>query len=193
MLEMDAFPSSGFPKTFMLDQSVWHILSYKNAQSLCSPSQWFQLSQFGFYDTTQHSSEETWFWYDIYIYICKKDPVKNNHLWNLGNYFPWHNASINYPGPWAVSHSRKKIRDMSNLKILKSEADSQTILPRASVWNAAIGFGWKPSLSPSHKYQSPHADGVEPTAAQSDRQGPVLGYLRVWDWQGDVTEKLRAF
>ena len=128
-----------------------------------------------------------------YIYICKKDPVKNNHLWNLGHYFPWHNASINYPGPWAVSHSRKKIRDMSNLKILKSEADSQTILPRASVWNAAIGFGWKPSLSPSHKYQSPHADGVEPTAAQSDRQGPVLGYLRVWDWQGDVTEKLRAF
>lgn len=35
----------------------------------------------------------------------------------------------------------KKVRDMSNLKILKSEGDSQTILPRASVWNAAIGFG----------------------------------------------------
>lgn len=87
----------------------------------------------------------------------------------------------------------KKVRDMSNLKILKSEGDSQTILPRASVWNAAIGFGWKPSLSPSHKYQSPHAHGMELTAAQSDRQGPVLGYLCVRNWQADVLEMLTAF
>ena len=83
----------------------------------------------------------------------------------LRNYSPWAQCQHQLPTTLHCFPQQSEVRDMSNLKILKSERSSWTISPRASVRIGAVWFGCKPSLSLSYNYQSPNAHGVELTGA----------------------------